>query len=161
MIKKKVISETPRIHEGKRSARGRREKEIVRASSLPLSAGAQILFHYLSSSADNSYSPRYVRSVLSLTSALMLFNMAHSLVRRRVDTCCAVSFLSLPLLCPALLLKVHSVTFTFVLWFTQRRDTQTHHPLWSAFCVCSNLRGFGFHCPKIQKQLARIDRFHR
>lgn len=55
------------------------EEEILRASSLPLSVGAQILLHYLSSSAHNSYSPRYVRSVLSLTSDLMLFNMAHSL----------------------------------------------------------------------------------
>lgn len=53
-------------------------KEIVRTSSLPLSVGAQTLPDYLSSSADNSYSPRYVRSLLSLTSDLMLFNVAHS-----------------------------------------------------------------------------------
>lgn len=79
-----------------------RGEEIVRASSVPLSVGAQILLHYLSSSADNSYSQRYVRSVFSLTSALMLLNVAHSRVGTRVDTCCCTvsslpPFLSLSL----------------------------------------------------------------
>lgn len=46
---------------------------------MPLSAGAQILFLYLSTSADNSYSPQCVRSVFPLTSDLMLLNMVHSL----------------------------------------------------------------------------------
>lgn len=47
--------------------------------------------------ADSGYSPRYVRSVLSLTLALMLFNTAHSLLRAGVDTCCTILFLLLPL----------------------------------------------------------------
>lgn len=47
--------------------------------------------------ADSGYSPTCVRSVLSLTLALMLFNTAHSLVRAGVDTRCTVLFLLLPL----------------------------------------------------------------
>lgn len=55
-----------------------RAKDVVKASSLPISVGAQILLHYLSSCADNSYSPRSVSSVL--------FKTAHSLARTGVDT---------------------------------------------------------------------------
>lgn len=127
-----------------------RGEEIVRASSVPLSVGAQILLHYLSSSADNSYSQRYVRSVFSLTSALMLLNMAHSHVGTGVDTCCCTVSslppflsLSLPLFCPSVLLQVHSITSTSRLSFTYKAATQTLSPTSTglAFVVSSNRRG--------------------
>lgn len=127
-----------------------RGEEIVRASSVPLSVGAQILLHYLSSSADNSYSQRYVRSVFSLTSALMLLNMAHSRVGTGVDTCCCTVSslppflsLSLPLFCPSVLLQVHSITSTSRLSFTYKAATQTLSPTSTglAFVVSSNRRG--------------------
>lgn len=75
-----------RTHRGRHSNRGKVP---------PASVGTEIQLHYFLRSADSSYSPRYVRSVVSLTSALMLFNMAHSLVRTGVDTCCTILLLSL------------------------------------------------------------------
>lgn len=66
------------------------EKDTARAPLV--SVGAQILLHYSLSSEENSYSPRFVRWVLLLTSALMPQSL---LVRTGVDTCCTV-FLPLP-----------------------------------------------------------------
>lgn len=128
MIKKK---RSPR-HQGSAKADAVQwEKAIARASSRPLSVGAQILLHYLSSSADNSYSPGYVRSVLSLTSALMLFNMAHSLsgLEWTLAALCQFSlslYLSTALACAFCHFYIHALIHV----------TQWHakiHPLWSGF----------------------------
>lgn len=112
------------------------------ASSLPFSVGAQILLHYLSSSADNSYSPRYVRSALSLTSDLMLFNMAHSLSGLEW-TLAAQYHLSLSLFvrlsCWCILSHSHSCA---LLYGTQARTTHSGPSFFSS--VSSNPRGSRF-----------------
>ena len=118
------------FHKGGDGTRDREGEEIARASSVPLSVGAQILLHYLSSSADNTYSPSYVRSVFSLTSALMLLSMAHSRVRTGVDTCCCTvsSHPSLFLFCLSPLLRVHSITSTSRPSFMYKAATQALSP---------------------------------
>lgn len=102
--------------DGRGGARHRERTAVARASSPPISVGAQTLLHYLSSSADNSYSPRYVRSALSLTPAPNAPQHG-SLSRRDWSGHLLRGIISHAVFCPSLSLKVCSVTLAFFFFF--------------------------------------------
>lgn len=102
--------------DGQGGTRHRERTAVPRASSPPISVRAQTLLHYLSSSGANSYSPRYVRSALSLTPALNALQHG-SLSCGDWSGHLLRGIISHAVFCPSLLLKLCSVTLTFFFFF--------------------------------------------